>query len=107
MNNCITRLSTKTACIFFATRSRSPIRSWRVFFPRSLSGQNPYGLRLVSYFQMCVEDLSAKQAENVVEVRGPPTSKAFDDEGNPTKVLLSLLSILIKFLKLKETLHST
>ncbi|XP_064995666.1 glycine--tRNA ligase, chloroplastic/mitochondrial 2 isoform X3 [Musa acuminata AAA Group] len=32
-----------------------------------------------------VESLSHKQAENEVEVRGPPASKAFDSEGNPTK----------------------
>ncbi|KAL5560498.1 hypothetical protein UlMin_036709 [Ulmus minor] len=32
-----------------------------------------------------VEDLSTKQLENEVEVRGPPVSKAFDDQGNPTK----------------------
>ncbi|CAL9067224.1 unnamed protein product [Musa banksii] len=32
-----------------------------------------------------VESLSHKQAENEVEVRGPPAAKAFDSEGNPTK----------------------
>jgi glycyl-tRNA synthetase len=29
--------------------------------------------------------MSSKQLEEEVEVRGPPASKAFDDEGNPTK----------------------
>ncbi|KAL3516847.1 hypothetical protein ACH5RR_023749 [Cinchona calisaya] len=32
-----------------------------------------------------VENLWAKQVENEVEVRGPPVSKAFDQQGNPTK----------------------
>ncbi|PON58809.1 Glycine-tRNA ligase [Parasponia andersonii] len=32
-----------------------------------------------------VEDLCTRQEENEVEVRGPPASKAFDDQGNPTK----------------------
>ncbi|KAM6542280.1 hypothetical protein CsatB_006727 [Cannabis sativa] len=32
-----------------------------------------------------VEDLCTKQEENEVEVRGPPASKAFDDQGNLTK----------------------
>ncbi|XP_009776244.1 glycine--tRNA ligase, chloroplastic/mitochondrial 2 isoform X2 [Nicotiana tabacum] len=32
-----------------------------------------------------VEELFPKQVENEVEVRGPPVSKAFDKEGNPTK----------------------
>ncbi|WOK97149.1 glycine--tRNA ligase, chloroplastic/mitochondrial 2 isoform X1 [Canna indica] len=32
-----------------------------------------------------VDSLSHKQAENEVEVRGPPAAKAFDPEGNPTK----------------------
>ncbi|KAK4782824.1 hypothetical protein SAY86_007198 [Trapa natans] len=32
-----------------------------------------------------VDSLEAKQMENEVEVRGPPVSKAFDDQGNPTK----------------------
>lgn len=30
--------------------------------------------------------------ENEVEVRGPPVSKAFDDQGNPTKVISDSLS---------------
>ncbi|EEF50248.1 glycine--tRNA ligase, chloroplastic/mitochondrial 2 isoform X2 [Ricinus communis] len=34
---------------------------------------------------VCVESLSAKQPEIEVEVRGPPVSKAFDEQGNPTK----------------------
>ncbi|RXH93417.1 hypothetical protein DVH24_013993 [Malus domestica] len=33
-----------------------------------------------------VENLCTKQIENEVEVRGPPVSKAYDDQGNPTKV---------------------
>ncbi|XP_031277499.1 glycine--tRNA ligase, chloroplastic/mitochondrial 2 isoform X2 [Pistacia vera] len=37
--------------------------------------------RLVVY----VKSLCKKQAENEIEVRGPPVSKAFDDHGNPTK----------------------
>uniref|UniRef100_A0A2P2LYC4 glycine--tRNA ligase n=1 Tax=Rhizophora mucronata TaxID=61149 RepID=A0A2P2LYC4_RHIMU len=32
-----------------------------------------------------VESLHSKQADVEVEVRGPPISKAFDDQGNPTK----------------------
>ncbi|XP_025811271.1 glycine--tRNA ligase, chloroplastic/mitochondrial 2 isoform X3 [Panicum hallii] len=32
-----------------------------------------------------VENLSMKQTEVEVEVRGPPVAKAFDQEGNPTK----------------------
>ncbi|KAG6393352.1 hypothetical protein SASPL_147591 [Salvia splendens] len=32
-----------------------------------------------------VNDLIAKQVANEVEVRGPPASKAFDQQGNPTK----------------------
>ncbi|KAI6692074.1 hypothetical protein NL676_019784 [Syzygium grande] len=34
---------------------------------------------------ICVESLYAKQTDNEVEVRGPPASKAFDDQGKPTK----------------------
>ncbi|KAG1360784.1 putative Glycine--tRNA ligase, chloroplastic/mitochondrial 2 [Cocos nucifera] len=34
---------------------------------------------------ICVENLSSKQEENEVEIRGPPAAKAFDQEGNPTK----------------------
>ncbi|KAL6323397.1 hypothetical protein AAG906_038668 [Vitis piasezkii] len=34
---------------------------------------------------VCVKNLSTKQAENEVEVRGPPVSKAFDGQRNPTK----------------------
>ncbi|XP_052724448.1 glycine--tRNA ligase, chloroplastic/mitochondrial 2 isoform X2 [Vigna angularis] len=34
-----------------------------------------------------VENLYTKQAEKEVEVRGPPASKAFDHEGNPTKAI--------------------
>lgn len=34
---------------------------------------------------VCVENLCAKQAVNEIEVRGPPVSKAFDPQGNPTK----------------------
>ncbi|GAB2222126.1 hypothetical protein Droror1_Dr00013328 [Drosera rotundifolia] len=36
---------------------------------------------------VCVEELHAKQFENEIEVRGPPVSKAFDDQGNPTKAV--------------------
>ncbi|CAI9279304.1 unnamed protein product [Lactuca saligna] len=32
-----------------------------------------------------VENLCSKQVANEVEVRGPPVSKAFDNQGNPTK----------------------
>ncbi|OMP07663.1 Glycine-tRNA ligase, alpha subunit [Corchorus olitorius] len=35
--------------------------------------------------QISVESLCPRQAENEVEVRGPPASKAFDQQGNPTK----------------------
>nr|KYP58908.1 hypothetical protein KK1_014330 [Cajanus cajan] len=36
---------------------------------------------------IAVENLCTKQAEKEVEVRGPPVSKAFDHEGNPTKAI--------------------
>ncbi|KAL5134483.1 Glycine--tRNA ligase, chloroplastic/mitochondrial 2 [Glycine soja] len=36
---------------------------------------------------VAVENLCTKQAEKEVEVRGPPVSKAFDHEGNPTKAI--------------------
>ncbi|KAL9235540.1 hypothetical protein vseg_010291 [Gypsophila vaccaria] len=36
---------------------------------------------------VCVNGLCARQVENQVEVRGPPVSKAFDNQGNPTKAL--------------------
>ncbi|XP_074301715.1 glycine--tRNA ligase, chloroplastic/mitochondrial 2-like [Silene latifolia] len=36
---------------------------------------------------VCVNDLCARQVEKEVEVRGPPVSKAFDNQGNPTKAL--------------------
>ncbi|XP_045828215.1 glycine--tRNA ligase, chloroplastic/mitochondrial 2-like isoform X2 [Trifolium pratense] len=39
--------------------------------------------------QVSVENLITKQTEQEVEVRGPPVSKAFDQEGNPTKVMFS------------------
>ncbi|KAL0663695.1 hypothetical protein Bca4012_100532 [Brassica carinata] len=35
--------------------------------------------------QVLVDAMSPKQLEEEVEVRGPPASKAFDDQGNPTK----------------------
>ncbi|KAL4015148.1 hypothetical protein IC575_027385 [Cucumis melo] len=34
-----------------------------------------------------VESLCSKQVEKEFEVRGPPVSKAFDDQGNPTKAV--------------------
>lgn len=34
-----------------------------------------------------VESLCQKQSENEVEARGPPVSKAFDQQGNPTKAV--------------------
>ncbi|XP_065859134.1 glycine--tRNA ligase, chloroplastic/mitochondrial 2 [Euphorbia lathyris] len=34
---------------------------------------------------VCIDNLCAKQAEKEVEIRGPPVSKAFDEQGNPTK----------------------
>ncbi|KAI5389053.1 hypothetical protein KIW84_074639 [Lathyrus oleraceus] len=34
-----------------------------------------------------IENLFTKQTEQEIEVRGPPVSKAFDQEGNPTKVV--------------------
>ncbi|KAL0806390.1 hypothetical protein Bca101_098882 [Brassica carinata] len=37
-----------------------------------------------------VDAMSPKQLEEEVEVRGPPASKAFDDQGNPTKTVLEL-----------------
>ncbi|KAI9094510.1 hypothetical protein K1719_026630 [Acacia pycnantha] len=36
---------------------------------------------------VAVENLCSKQAEKEVEVRGPPVSKAFDEQGNPTKAI--------------------
>ncbi|KAI4295473.1 hypothetical protein L6164_035518 [Bauhinia variegata] len=36
---------------------------------------------------VAVENLCAKQAVKEVEVRGPPVSKAFDHQGNPTKAI--------------------
>jgi hypothetical protein len=36
--------------------------------------------------QIVVENLSMKQMEEEVELRGPPVSKAFDQEGKPSKV---------------------
>ncbi|KAL2319880.1 hypothetical protein Fmac_028849 [Flemingia macrophylla] len=36
---------------------------------------------------VAVGNLCTKQAEKEVEVRGPPVSKAFDHEGNPTKAI--------------------
>ncbi|KAK7286979.1 hypothetical protein RJT34_22367 [Clitoria ternatea] len=36
---------------------------------------------------VAVENLLTKQTEKEVEVRGPPVSKAFDHEGNPTKAV--------------------
>uniref|UniRef100_A0A803M9K5 glycine--tRNA ligase n=1 Tax=Chenopodium quinoa TaxID=63459 RepID=A0A803M9K5_CHEQI len=36
---------------------------------------------------VCIDGLCARQAENEVEVRGPPASKAFDSQGNPTKAV--------------------
>lgn len=47
------------------------------------------------HVQVCVEGLSTKQAEIELEVRGPPVSKAFDQQGNPTKVLFVLSSGLL------------
>ena len=40
--------------------------------------------RLVVY----VEDLAAKQADQLLEVKGPPAERAFDKDGNPTPALL-------------------
>ncbi|TYH49102.1 hypothetical protein ES332_D10G114100v1 [Gossypium tomentosum] len=36
-------------------------------------------------YQISVESLCPKQAENELEVRGPPALKAFDPKENPTK----------------------
>ena len=36
--------------------------------------------------QVVVENLSVKQMEEEVELRGPPVAKAFDKEGKPSKV---------------------
>ncbi|GMH14165.1 hypothetical protein Nepgr_016006 [Nepenthes gracilis] len=36
---------------------------------------------------VCVEGLYSKQMQSEIEVRGPPVSKAFDDQGNPTKAV--------------------
>ncbi|KAH9733452.1 glycine--tRNA ligase 2 [Citrus sinensis] len=37
--------------------------------------------------QVFVESLCQKQSENEFEARGPPVSKAFDQQGNPTKAV--------------------
>ncbi|KAH0452707.1 hypothetical protein IEQ34_020006 [Dendrobium chrysotoxum] len=34
-----------------------------------------------------IENLSSRQGDSEVEIRGPPASRAFDYDGNPTKVL--------------------
>ncbi|XP_057549240.1 glycine--tRNA ligase, chloroplastic/mitochondrial 2 isoform X2 [Amaranthus tricolor] len=36
---------------------------------------------------VCIDGLCANQVETEIEVRGPPVSKAFDDQGNPTKAI--------------------
>lgn len=36
---------------------------------------------------VCIDGLCARQVENEVEVRGPPVSKAFDNQGNPSKAV--------------------
>ncbi|CAI0446273.1 unnamed protein product [Linum tenue] len=38
-----------------------------------------------AFYQIFVENLSTKQSEREIEVRGPPVSKAFDGQGKPTK----------------------
>lgn len=49
-------------------------------------------IKVFKTFQVIVESLCSKQVEKEVEIRGPPVSKAFDDQGNPTKVnVFSLL----------------
>ena len=46
-------------------------------------------------FQVLVDAMSSKQLEEEVEVRGPPASKAFDDEGNPTKVFFFVFPLVL------------
>uniref|UniRef100_N1R5H1 glycine--tRNA ligase n=1 Tax=Aegilops tauschii TaxID=37682 RepID=N1R5H1_AEGTA len=43
------------------------------------------GKRRLSHGKVVVENLSLKQMEEEVELRGPPVTKAFDQEGKPTK----------------------
>lgn len=64
---------------------------------------NHYDVRFLSHFQVCVENLCSKQAAEEVEVRGPPVSKAFDHQGNPTKVWNALLLFFSwRFLSLRK-----
>ncbi|PKU86358.1 Glycine--tRNA ligase 2, chloroplastic/mitochondrial [Dendrobium catenatum] len=37
--------------------------------------------------QIYIENLSSRQGDSEVEIRGPPAARAFDYDGNPTKVL--------------------
>lgn len=39
-----------------------------------------------TFFQIRVQSLCSNQTENKLEIRGPPLAKAFDLQGNPTKV---------------------
>ena len=48
--------------------------------------------------QISVENLCSKQSANEVEVRGPPAAKAFDNEGNPTKVISFHFVSLFKYM---------
>ncbi|KAI5389052.1 hypothetical protein KIW84_074638 [Lathyrus oleraceus] len=46
-----------------------------------------FDARLLDRLVVSIENLFTKQTEQEIEVRGPPVSKAFDQEGNPTKVV--------------------
>nr|GLL25620.1 glycine--tRNA ligase, chloroplastic/mitochondrial 2 isoform X1 [Ipomoea trifida] len=54
-----------------------------------------------------VQNLSSKQEEVEIEVRGPPVSKAFDNQGNPTKVLDRLQKVFAARIMSPYTLCKT
>lgn len=46
-----------------------------------------------TFFQIFIEKLNSKQTESQIEVRGPPATKAYDQKGNPTKVIPPLVAL--------------
>ncbi|RLM54945.1 glycine--tRNA ligase, chloroplastic/mitochondrial 2 [Panicum miliaceum] len=52
-----------------------------------------------------VENLSMKQTEVEVEVRGPPVAKAFDQEGNPTKVLTEDIPTIVSGISFPKSMR--
>ncbi|KAM0920529.1 hypothetical protein ACQ4PT_007477 [Festuca glaucescens] len=55
--------------------------------------------------KVVVENLSMKQMEEEVELRGPPVSKAFDQEGKPSKVLSEDLSTIISGISFPKSMR--